>query len=119
MVPSLRRFLLDPLGQHLLAWLMGLTLACSALQAHTVPGLVSLRCRLTDGPWQDCHMQVEELGQHWFLLVGGQRIEFRHDGDGRIHMLRQAASWQDVDSHWEEGSLCWGQVCAKGEIPLD
>ena len=74
MVPSLRRFLLDPLCHHLLAWSMGLSVACAALPAHSLPGLVPLQCRLADGPWQDCHMQVEELGLHWFLLVGGQRI---------------------------------------------
>ena len=119
-VPSLRRFLLDPLGPRLLAWLMGLTVACAALQADSLPGQVSLQCRLADGPWQDCHMQVEKLGLHWFLLVGGQRIEFRHDGRGKVTMLKPSGGWQPVHSRWVENTdLCWDGVCARGDIPLD
>jgi len=120
LVPSLRRFLLDPLGHGLLAWLTGLTVACAALQAQVLPGLVPLQCRVAEGPWQDCQMQVTELGVHWFLLVGGQRIEFRHDGRGKVTMLKPSGHWQAVDSRWEENTdLCWDGICARGDIPLD
>ncbi len=120
MVSSLRRLLLDPFGHVLLVWLLGLAVAGTALQAHSLPGLVSLQCRLADGPWQDCHMQVEELGLHWFLLVGGQRIEFRHDGRGKVTMLKPSGGWQPVNSRWVETTdLCWDGVCARGDIPLD
>ncbi len=120
MVPPLRRFLLDPPGHGWLALLAGLTVACTALQAHSLPGLVALQCRVADGPWQECQMQVEELGLHWFLLVGGQRIEFRHDGRGRVTMLKPSGSWQPVNSRWVENTdLCWDGICARGDIPLD
>jgi len=65
-------------------------------------------------------MQVEELGLHWFLLVGGQRIEFRHDGRGRVTMLKPSGGWQPVNSRWVENTnLCWDGICARGDIPLD
>ena len=88
-------------------------------QAQARSFAVPLQCRIDSTAWRSCRMVVDQVGRHWYLELEDLRIEFRHDGDGRIHMLRQAATWQDVDSHWEEGSLCWGQVCAKGEIPLD
>lgn len=120
MVPSLRRVLLDPLGPGVLVWLVALGLAGAALQAHPLPGLIALQCRIGEGPWQDCQMQVEEIGIRWFLLVGGQRIEFRHDGRGRVTMLKPSGSWQTVHSRWVENTdLCWDGVCARGDIPLD
>lgn len=81
--------------------------------------LVPLQCRLGDGPWQDCQMRVEELGAHWFLLIGERRIEFRHDGRGAVTMQEQGRS-REVTSRWrEDHSLCWDGTCARGEIPLD
>ncbi|MFZ0407239.1 MAG: hypothetical protein WAM11_03900 [Cyanobium sp.] len=85
------------------------------LRRYTVP----LECRIAGGAWRNCRMRVEQVGRHWSLELDSQRIEFRHNGDGRIEMLRTDSSWQEVDSHWEEGSLCWGHVCARGDIPLD
>ncbi len=90
-----------------------------AAQAGEQTVVVPLQCRLSASPWRSCQMVVEQLGRHWYLELDGQRLEFRHNGDGRIRMRRDAAGWQEVDSHWEDESLCWGQVCAKGEIPLD
>ncbi len=90
-----------------------------AAQAGEHSFVVPLQCRLVGTPWRSCRMVVQELGRQWSLELEGQRIEFRHDGDGRIRMLRDATGWREVDSHWEGEDLCWGQVCAKGEIPLD
>ena len=90
-----------------------------ATQAHAGGDAVPLQCRIDQGDWRSCRMLVEQVGRHWYLELDSRRIEFRHKGDGRIQMLRTDSSWQQVDSRWEEGSLCWGQVCARGEIPLD
>jgi hypothetical protein len=99
---------------------VGLILCCARGQADPLPTLVSLECRLADGPWQACQMQVEQVGAHWYLIVGGQRIEFRHDGRGSVTMLKPSGGWQPVDSRWSpDTSLCWDGVCARGDIPLD
>jgi hypothetical protein len=119
-VPSLPRSLRAPCGQGLLAGLMALAMAGVGLQAQTLPGLVALECRLDEGPWQTCQMQVEQIGAHWFLLVGGQRIEFRHDGRGSVTMQKPSGGWRPVSSRWQEDtSLCWDGVCTRGDIPLD
>lgn len=82
--------------------------------------VVPLQCRIETTAWRSCRMVVQQVGRQWYLELDSQRIEFRHDGDGRIRMLRDAMGWRQVDSYWDaEGGLCWGQVCAKGDIPLD
>jgi hypothetical protein len=92
----------------------------AAAQAQTAPVLIPLQCRLGTGLWQDCRMQVEEMGGHWWLLIGSQRVEFRHDGRGSVTMQQDNSGWRAVSSRWQEDtSLCWDGVCAKGEIPLD
>lgn len=120
MAASLRWVLLDAPGLRRLGWTLSLALAWAPLAAHPLPGLVPLQCRLANGPWQDCQMQVEQVGVHWFLLVGGQRIEFRHDGRGTVRMLQPSGDWQPVNSRWLENSnLCWDGICARGDLPLD
>ncbi len=101
-------------------------LAALLLAASLLPGaragealVVPLECRLGAGPWQQCQMQVEQLGAHWFLLIGERRIEFRHDGRGAVSMGEHGRV-RAVTSHWgEDRSLCWDGTCARGEIPLD
>ncbi len=89
-------------------------------RAQQGPKAVPLQCRLEQQSWHHCSMEVDQVGQHWYLVLDNQRIEFRHDGDGRIHMMRPGEGWQTVQSDWDpEGNLCWGSVCAKGDIPLD
>lgn len=64
-------------------------------------------------------MEVMQLGRHWFLQIGRQRIEFIHDGRGQVRM-GQGSVWMEVTPRWaEDRSLCWGSVCVKGELPLD
>jgi hypothetical protein len=65
-------------------------------------------------------MEVQDVGLHWILRIGEQRIEFRHSGDGAVRMQRGIGSWQPVTAAWQpDTSLCWDGVCAKGDIPLD
>lgn len=72
-----------------------------------------------EGPWQPCRMRVEQVGTHWYLLIGNQQVEFRHDGDGLVR-VRQQGAWRSVTSRWEaDTSLCWDGYCARGDIPLD
>lgn len=84
------------------------------------PQTIALECRLKQGPWQPCRMEVVSIGSHWALVVGAQRWEFRHDGRGSVTMQQGAGSWRPVSSRWEDrNSLCWDGVCARGDIPLD
>ncbi len=81
---------------------------------------VPLECRLAGGPWQHCRMRVERVGEHWFLLVGGQQFEFHHDGTGQVTMQQGAGARRSVSATWQaDASLCWDGVCARGPIPLD
>ena len=81
---------------------------------------IPLECRLEQGPWQPCRMEVVTIGSQWSLVVGAQRWEFRHDGSGRVTMRHGAGSWRPVSSRWDDrNSLCWNGVCARGDIPLD
>lgn len=83
------------------------------------PFTLPLECRIGQGPWQPCRMQVVQMGLHWYLLIGDQQVEFRHDGHGLVR-LRQQGSWRAVTSRWEaDTSLCWDGYCARGDIPLD
>jgi hypothetical protein len=80
---------------------------------------IPVECRLGAGPWQPCRLRVEEVGAHWFLLVGDRRIEFRHDGSGTVTM-GEGGQARPVTSRWlEDRSLCWDGTCARGDIPLD
>lgn len=84
------------------------------------PSSVPLQCRLHQGPWQQCRMDIQVLGLQWDLVIGDQRLEFRHDGRGTVTMQRPGGPKQSVSSRWaEDTSLCWDGVCAKGAIPLD
>jgi hypothetical protein len=90
------------------------------LRAEPITREIPLQCRLGNGPWQDCRMRVEQVGSHWWLQVGPQTLEFRHDGRGSVTMQAASSGWRAVESRWEEDtSLCWDGVCARGEIPLD
>lgn len=67
-------------------------------------------------------MEVEQPGVRWTLVVGQQRIGFRHDGSGTVQMQapRHASGWIPVATSWIAGpALCWNGVCAQGDIPLD
>ena len=82
------------------------------------PG-IPLECRLGRGRWQPCRMEVVDTGRKWFVVVGRRRYGFDHDGTGRMRMSVEGA-WREVTPRWErDGSLCWNEVCVRGEIPLD
>ena len=81
---------------------------------------VPLQCRLGQGPWRACAMEVQKIGEAWQLVIDGRRIGFRHDPRGSLHMQEPGSPWREVDSRWiESTSLCWDGVCARGDIPLD
>ena len=117
-LPSLRR-----LGS--VALLLVPLLVPLSFSVQAAPVLIQLQCRLAAGPWQPCRMEVEQVGGHWWLLVGKRRIEFRHDGKGTVTMQGLPAhgsssqGWRRVSSRWEDTSLCWDGICARGPIPLD
>lgn len=106
---------------RLLPLVLGLVIGTlPALAEKRVP-LVPLECSLDAGAWTLCTMQVESIGQHWWITSGSQRIEFRHDGRGGITMRRaNDTGWRAVTANWTaDSALCWDGVCARGAIPLD
>ncbi len=120
MPPLLQRLCRVSLTAGLIVWSAGTALSCLSVRAEAGPVGVELECRLKDGPWQKCRMEVQQVGIRWILVVGDQRIEFRHDQRGSVTMLRPPGGWQPVNSRWEaDTSLCWDGVCARGDIPLD
>lgn len=65
-------------------------------------------------------MQFAEDGLQWQILLLNQRIWFRHDGRGSVSMRTGLSRWRPVPVHWHsDATLCWGELCARGEIPLD
>jgi len=83
------------------------------------PG-VGLECRLGNQPWQPCRMEVEQVGVQWTLVIGGQRLQFRHDGRGGVTLSSGGGTLRAVTGRWEPvGELCWDGVCARGDLPLD
>ena len=102
------------------AWAQAGTTMAAQGAAADAGATAQLECRLQAGPWQRCRMEVEQLGSRWWLVVGDQRIEFRHDGRGSVTMQRQGGPWRPVTARWgEDTSLCWDGVCARGDLPLD
>ncbi len=114
------------------AGFLALLLACSLLVGTPLtPALsqqlsqqplirVPLRCRLDGGPWRDCVMVVERLGEAWQLLLGSEQFGFQHDGSGQVQMRRGQARWLPVQARWTaDAALCWDGLCAQGNIPLD
>ena len=84
------------------------------------PQTIPLECRLGDGAWQPCTMTVVQLGEHWWLQVGRQRLEFRSDGRGSVSLRNGSGQARAVMPVWgADQALCWDGVCAKGNLPLD
>lgn len=97
-----------------------LALGAPAQAALAGPTSVPLQCRLAGSAWQSCRMDVDEVGVRWTLVIGRQRLEFRHDGRGGMRMQAGDGAWRSVNSHWQPlGELCWDGVCARGDLPLD
>jgi len=91
-----------------------------AAVARPIAQAIPLECRLGQGPWLACRMEVVAIGSQWALVVGAQRWEFRHDGHGSVTMQHGEGPWRPVRSRWDDqNSLCWDGVCARGDIPLD
>ena len=86
-------------------------------QAETI----QLECRLKNAAWRPCAMGISRIGQEWWIELDNQRIRFEHDGSGRVRMQPSSgAAWVPVDVSWAaDRVLCWGNVCARGSLPLD
>lgn len=80
---------------------------------------IALECSVSQGPWEPCQMVIMDMGSYWLLAVGYRRIFFRHDGTGHVEM-KEKELWRSVKSEWQrDGTLCWGEICVRGTIPLD
>jgi len=102
-----------------LALSAGLVLWSVSARAEA-PLRIPVQCRLGSGPWRECTMAIQRAGEHWWLEVGAQRLEFRSDGRGQIRLIEPSGLKRVVSPRWEEQqALCWDGICAKGNFPLD
>ena len=75
-------------------WLVMLMAPLRAAELLRVP----LQCRLGQGPWRPCAMEVQKIGEEWQLVMEGRRIAFRHDQRGSLRMQEPGSGWREVDS---------------------
>ena len=94
--------------------------AHAELHQELSPAFIAARCQINDGPWQPCRMVIRSIGLHWWLLIGGRRFEFRHDGQGIVTVGEGHRPPRPVTPRWRsQGVLCWDGLCVEGPIPLD
>ena len=81
----------------------------------------SMRCRIAQQAWSPCRMVAASPGERWVLSWNQQRVEFVHDGGGQMMMrVGEGEDWREVQPFWTtDHSLCWGSVCATGDVPLE
>ncbi|MEN9876999.1 MAG: hypothetical protein RLZZ158_38 [Cyanobacteriota bacterium] len=84
--------------------------------------MLETECRVGLRDWRACVVEVQEPGIRWQVLVGNQRWTFRNDGSGSVKMRKNQGPWQRAEPRWDgppPQALCWGQLCARGPLPLD
>ena len=111
--------LVRPLLPQAFALVMFWTVCSPGLTAGTVSR--SMECRSGRQPWVVCRMVASSLGERWVLEMNPRPVAFRHDGSGRMQMRQgERGPWTSVEPRWVgERTLCWGSVCARGDLPLD
>ena len=88
--------------------------------AQAEPVAVDVECRWSHEAWEPCRFVADPLGSRWKLAFNQHRIQFEHDGTGLMRMRIGGRAWSTVQASWsEEGALCWGKVCARGDLPMD
>jgi len=115
--PVARHLLQSQLLQAAMVVLPLLTVAAARAQsALNLP----LECQLNQGPWQPCTLTIEQMGAHWWLQIGEQRLVFHSNGRGSVTLSDQAGASRTVQPMWTaQRELCWDGVCTKGDFPLD
>lgn len=102
-----------------LSLLLSVALTAPVVQAQDL--VVETSCRVSAGPWQACRLAVQDPGSRWQLQLGSQVWSFSHNGRGVVRLRRGQGPWSSITSRWEKVGevLCWGQLCARGPLPLD
>jgi len=110
-----------PLPSHLLHTVLVVLpwLPVAAARAQSAQNL-PLECQLKAGPWQPCTLTIEQMGAHWWLQIGEQRLVFHSDGRGSVTLSDPTGVSRTVQPVWTaQRELCWDGVCTKGDFPLD
>ena len=83
--------------------------------------IITLECRQHRQAWHTCRFDSEVPGAEWQLAFENQTVRFQHDGSGTMRMqVGDQTPWTPARARWvAERTLCWNEVCARGEIPLD
>ena len=109
--------LIRSLSQTSLLVAAGLGMAAPARPAFSVP----IECRQQHQERLNCRYESDQPGRSWQLAFENKTVRFHHDGSGHMKMqLNNNGNWTGVQARWiAERTLCWNDVCARGEIPLD
>ena len=84
-----------------------------------MPGLAQ-ECRRQGQAWQPCSLDWIDPGRRWDLRLADEHWQISHDGSGSVQMREGTGPWQPAVERWQEpGVLCWGELCARGPMPLD
>jgi hypothetical protein len=99
--------------------LLSVALTAPVVQAQDLA--VTTSCRVAGGPWQTCRLAVQDPGSRWQVQLGPQVWSFSHNGSGVIRLRQGQGPWTTTTPRWEKAGevLCWGQLCARGPLPLD
>lgn len=99
--------------------LLSVALTAPVVQAQDL--VVTTSCRVAGGPWQSCRLAVQDPGFRWKVQLGEQTWSFSHNGSGAIRLRQGQGPWKVTTPRWEKAGevLCWGQLCARGPLPLD
>lgn len=83
------------------------------------------RCHRGSTPLQPCQIEFRNLdspGWEWTVLwANGQGDRFRNIGSGQVERWNaRTQTWRSVETRWNQaGELCWGELCAEPNFPLD
>ncbi len=99
--------------------LLSVALTAPVVQAQDL--VVTTSCRVGGGPWQACRLAVQDPGLRWQVQLGEQTWSFSHNGSGAMRLRQGHGPWRATTPRWEKAGdvLCWGQLCARGPLPLD
>jgi hypothetical protein len=99
--------------------LLSVALTTPVVQAQDL--VVTTFCRVGGGAWQACRLAVQDPGLRWQVQLGQQVWSFSHNGSGAVRLRQGQGAWKVATPRWERAGevLCWGQLCARGPLPLD
>jgi hypothetical protein len=114
----------SPVGRQLPRLVLLLSLLC-LLEGARAGDRHATRCHRGSAPLQPCQIEFQSgkaPGWEWSVIwANRQRDRFRNTGSGQVEYWNaRTQTWHPVATHWNPaGELCWGELCAEPNFPLD